>query len=176
MSRCAINSGTDWAKSVLSRAAQFPGWFGKHPASVLLDKSISSEAKVLYGILALKTYKTREKSNLADASTRGMAILMGVGASTISRWMKELERSGHIERLSPNKSRGVYRLVSPVFDYRVRVETAANAVADVSSERLTMLRDKRRKCPKCGVQGRVVSTAGVCDDCLADWVRRSATA
>src|SRR5689334_22735349 len=118
MKRCSTQSGTDWAKSVSSRAEQFPGWFGKIPVALSLDKSVSSDAKVLFGILAAKTYKTREKCNTVQATTRGLAELLGKGPATINRWIKQLEVAGHIEKLAKRKARGIYRLCSPAFEYR----------------------------------------------------------
>ena len=172
MKNCKAQKCTDWAESVKSRALQYPGWFGKHPATVLLDSSVSYPARVLFGVLALKTYKTRATSNTVQASTRGVAALMGTTAATISNWLGELQRAKHIERVSQDKTRGVYRLLSPVFSYRVKVETAPNATADVSSEHLPILRDKRRICPKCRTRARISSSSGVCDGCLRDWLSR----
>lgn len=174
MKPCKVQSFTVWAESVKSRALQFPGWFGKSPAKVLIDVSISSDAKVLHGILALKTYKTRGKCNVVSVTTRELAALLGKTAPTISTWLKQLEIAGHIEKLSGRQAKSVYRLASPAFDYRVRVETAPGAVAEVATERLPVLRDKKRRCPKCKVMARIESTSGVCADCLAEWVNRTA--
>lgn len=173
MSRlCKAQDFTEWAKSVKARVLQYPGWYGKSPMSVLADFSISSDAKVLFGILGAKTYKTPTKSNVISFSTREVAELFGVTAPTISNWLKELEDEKHIEKLSKTRARSVYRLLSPVFDYRVRVETGENAAAEVESKSLPMIRDKRRKCPKCKKVVRIASTSGVCDGCLSEWVAR----
>jgi hypothetical protein len=142
--------------------------------SVLIDGSISYQARVLFGIIAAKTYKTSEKSNLATVTTRGLGALLGHSPQTISNWLKELESAGHVERVSKDRARGVFRLTSPVFAYRATVETAPNVVAEVESEALPIVRDKRRRCPKCKAVARIASTSGICDECLAEWRGRMA--
>ena len=174
MKHCHTQSGTDWAKSVTSRVGQYPGWFGKLPVALGLDFSVSSDAKVLFGIIAAKTYKTREKSNHVEVTTRGLAVLFNCSRTTISRWLNQLERHGYIEKLSKTKAKSVYRLTSEAFDYRVHVETAPDAVAEISSTALPVLRDKRRPCPKCLKTAVISSAYGICATCLATWADKRA--
>lgn len=174
MKICNSQKVTDWAKSVQSRALQNPSWFGKVPVSLLLDKSVSPEAKVMFGTLAAKTYKTPSKSNIVSVTLRELAVLFNKTPMTISRWVGQLERGGHVERLSGQNAKSVFRLVSPVFDYHVRVETAPNAVADVMASQLPALRSKNRLCPKCKRTKAIDSTSGICAECLSAWASRSA--
>lgn len=169
---CKPQKLTDWAESVKSRTLQYPGWFGKTPMALLLNVSISCESKVVFGILAAKTYKTQGKCNIAQASTRDLASILNVSNTAVSNWLKELSGAGWIERISRARCVGVYRLLSPVFAYRAIVETAPNARVLVPSEQLPLLRDKRCKCPKCRRVKRMSSSSGVCDECLKEWQRR----
>src|SRR5690349_20689086 len=169
MKRCPAKKWTEWAKSVQTRIGQYPAWYGKSPMSVLADNSLSYQSRVLFGIIAAKTYKTREKCNTVEITTRGLGALLNQSPQTISNWLKELENVGCVEKLSKNRSRSVYRLTSPAFRYKVRVEAAPNAVADVGSEALPLLRNKRRRCPKCLKTAQITSTAGVCGPCLERW-------
>lgn len=174
MKPCKAQNFTEWSESVKARAVQNPGWFGKYPVALLLDKSVSSDAKVLFGILAAKTYKTQGKSNVVSVSTRELAVLFTRSAPTISTWIGQLVQAGHLERISPRKAKSVLRLTSPVFEYSMRVETAPNAVADIDSGHAPMLRDKKRRCPKCRQVRHISSTSGVCDGCLSEWINRTA--
>jgi hypothetical protein len=174
MKRCPDKKWTEWAKSVQTRIGQYPAWYGKSPMTVLADNSITYQARVLFGIIAAKTYKTRAKCNTVAITARGLGVLLEQSPQTICNWLKELEKRGHIEKLSKSRAKSVYRLTSPVFKYRVHVEAAPNAVAEVDSARLAILRDKKRRCPKCRQMARITSTSGACDACVKDWADRAA--
>lgn len=175
MSRCKAQGFTEWAESVKSRVLQHPGWYGRIPMSVLTDLAISYECKTLFGILSAKTYKTRDKCNTVSLTTREIAELFGNTAPTISNWLKELENAGHIVKLSKSRAKSVYQLVSPVFDYRVRVETAPNVAKETTSKELPAIRaGKRAECGKCRKPKRITSTSGICAECLEEWGKKTA--
>jgi DNA-binding transcriptional ArsR family regulator len=150
----------------------FPQWFGKTPMMVSADLSISSDAVRVFGILSAKIYKNGSRT--VSVTTRGISVLLKKSPQTIMRWLKQLENAGHIEKISGRNVRSTYRLLSPAFSYRVIVETSPNSSREVASEKLAILRDKKRKCPKCKQVRRVVSSSGVCEDCLSAWAARKA--
>lgn len=176
MKKCPVQSGTLWATTVTSRMGQFQRLFTRKPASVSLDFSISSDACRLYDILCIENYKSGFRTNLVTVTTRSLAELTGKSRTTVSRWLSELRGGGHLEKVSRHGQALTYRLSSPVYDFRAVVETMPGAAAEVSSKDLVLLRDKKRKCLKCGKVSRIASTSGACDSCLAEWIKRLASA
>lgn len=175
MKRCLIHSETETPKSVSSSVRQHPRKFVRIPLTVMYDESITSDDRDLFGHLSAKTYKNNAiRCNTVMFTLRDLAEILRVGAQTVSRRLGRLEAAGHIKKLSKNREKSVYRLISPVFDYKVHVESGKDAVAETTSTELPILRDKKRRCPKCKALSRIVSTSGVCDSCVREWAERLA--
>lgn len=114
---CFTQDETVLAKSVSSRVKRSPGWYGRTPASVSLDVSISSEACRVYSIMALKTFQ----GSVAKIGMRQLGILIGKSPATAMRRVKELVSAGHL-RVSrkENGKRCWYEFTSPVFAQKQR--------------------------------------------------------
>lgn len=89
------------------------GWYGRVPASVLLDLTISSDAVRVYALLTLSVYQGR----IARVGMRQMGKIMGKSAATVKRRIAELTMAGHLKADDKRKNgqRGCYELTSPVF-------------------------------------------------------------
>jgi Fe2+ or Zn2+ uptake regulation protein len=175
MKKCAALSATVWAASVSSSAAQLPRFFVRKPVALSLDLSISSDACRLYDILAVENYRENFGTNLVTISVRGVAVLLQKSPSTISRWLKQLTKAGHLEKLSGRGARSAYRLNSEVFQHRAAVQSRAGEVRMVDGRDLPAVRARRKQeCPRCQKRAHITSTSGVCDECLAAWGRKLA--
>lgn len=106
-------SETVSTKSVSSKVKRSDGWWGRVPASVLLDLTINSDAVRVYALLTLSVYE----GSVARVGMRQMGKIMGKSAATIGRRIGELVAAGHltIDAKRKNGQRGYYRLTSPVF-------------------------------------------------------------
>lgn len=144
------------------------------PKTLTLDESVSDGAYRVFGLLALQNYQKGKKTNIVHASTRELAEQKHCSHTTIRKWLKELALHGHIKILGTARGRASYKLTSPVFEYQVSVATAPGVTADVKSGKLPAIRDKRRKCPKCRLVTRIISSSGICERCLAEWASRTA--
>lgn len=176
MKKCNIQGVTVQSPSVTSKALQSDLLWTKKPRALTLDFSVSSDACRLYDFLCIENYKREFRTNLVTVSTRPVAEVFTVSPMTISRWLKSLCSKGYLEKLSGRGQALTYKLLSPVHEYRAKVDTMLGATAEVASRDLAVVRDKKRKCLKCGNVGRIVSTSGACDACMAEWVQRLASA
>ena len=175
MKKCPVQSGTLWAQTVTSRMGQFQGLWTHKPSSVSLDFTISSDACRVYDILCIENYKSNFRTNLVSVTTRGLAELTGKSRTTVSRWLKELCDNNHLEKISGHGQALVYRILSPVYDYKVRVETGPNEAHETTSRELPSIRTgKRAVCPKCKKPAKITSTSGVCGKCLEAWAAKTA--
>jgi hypothetical protein len=114
---CNTLSVTLSAKSVTSKALRSPKWHARTPAVVLLDKSISCEAKVAYGILALTTWQGK----LSSLGLRELGRLMGKSQMSAKRYMDELVKAKAIGRHTEKSGkRAWYEFTSPVFGQKQR--------------------------------------------------------
>lgn len=139
-----------------------------------MDLSISSEAVRVFLLLALQNYQNGKKTNLVTISTRKLAEMRGTSHETIRKHLIELATHGHIEKLGKARGKATYRLMAPMFQSNFRVQTAPTIAVDIEAAQLPVVRDKKRKCPKCRKIERIASTSGVCERCLAEWVARTA--
>lgn len=121
-------SETVSTKSVSSRVKRSDSWYGRVPASVLLDLTISSDAVRVYALLTLSVYQGR----VAKVGMRQMGKIMGKSAATIKRRIAELTVAGHLKAdvQRKNGQRGCYELTSPVFGQK-----QGNAAVVVSAPR-----------------------------------------
>lgn len=104
-------------KSVSRRMKRSPNWYGRIPASVLLDSSLSAESVRAYAILSLKTYQ----GNIATLGLRELGKLLGISAATAMRRVHELIETGHVVAVrAKSGARMHYELTSPVFGQRLR--------------------------------------------------------
>lgn len=102
---------TVYEKSVASRVKRFPRWFSRAAASVILDLTLSNDAKVVYATMGLQT-----KGNTCSVGVRYLGRLLGMSGTTVKRRIDDLVTAKHLERVDPaNGSRGVYRFTSPAF-------------------------------------------------------------
>lgn len=125
-------------------------------------------------MLSLKNYKSGFRTDLVDFTTRELGALMKRNASTISRWLKQLAAAKHIEKISGHGERAVFRLMSPVYHAATRVQVGPKITVEVKGGELHEVRNRKSSCPKCGKLARITSSSGVCSQCLADWVNRTA--
>lgn len=108
---CFTQSETVYEKSVSSKVKRSPRWHSKAPASVSLDKSLSSDAKVVYFVMGLKT-----KDCHCTVGMRYLGKLLNLSAATVMRRVDELVRAGHLERIPvASGQRAQYRFTSPAF-------------------------------------------------------------
>lgn len=108
-------SETVLSKSVSSKVKRSDGWYGRVPASVSLDLSISSDAVRVYSLLALSVYQ----GSVARVGMRQMGQIIGKSAATVKRRIDELIRAGHIKaKEAKSGQRAYYELLSPVFGQR----------------------------------------------------------
>ncbi len=105
-------SETVSSKSVSSKVKRSAKWYGRVPASVSLDLSISSDAVRVYSLLALSVYQ----GSVARVGMRQIGQIMGKSAATIKRRIDELVNAGHIKANAGKLGeRAYYELLSPVF-------------------------------------------------------------
>ncbi|MDB5288566.1 MAG: hypothetical protein JWR05_3515 [Mucilaginibacter sp.] len=84
-----------------------PGYYAVIPASVRYDKSLSPNAKLLYGeITALLNFKNR-----CFATNAYFSRLYDISESQISRLIKQLLDSDHVEIENETSERGSIRLI-----------------------------------------------------------------
>lgn len=132
------------AKTVTSRVGRFPKWFGRVPAAVLIDLTVSSHAVRVFGILALKTLE----GNISVLGCRELGKLIGKSRSTALRYIGELVSAGHLEIVpSANGHRSSYRLLSQVFIEEPKSKPIIKA------------------CSKCGQVSKLHRNTGWCDPC-----------
>lgn len=74
-------------------SVNLPSYYAVIPASVRYDARLCANAKLLFGeITALSS-----KEGFCWATNRYFSELYGVGIATISEWVSQLEKSGHIK-------------------------------------------------------------------------------
>lgn len=91
--------------------------YGRIPMNLLLDKSVSSEAVRIYGILAASVFQ----GNVATIGMRRIGALIGKSPATVMRRLRELTEATHIKPgQRKNGQRAFYVLTSPVFGQKQR--------------------------------------------------------
>jgi DNA-binding transcriptional ArsR family regulator len=86
--------------------------YARIPRNVLGDLSVSSDAKVVYAVLAMSTFQ----GAVAYMGQRLIGQFLGVSQSSVSRRLAELEKAGHIKQASDKRGkRAHWELLSPVF-------------------------------------------------------------
>lgn len=99
-------------KDITKKAKRSPKWWGKMPASILLDPQVDDLGVRIFGILGLKTYQ----GNVSYIGMRLLAELCGSSAATVCRRVQILEDRGHITTVKDgNGRRHWYVLNSPAF-------------------------------------------------------------
>lgn len=110
-------SETVSAKSVASRVKRSKVWYGRSPASVSLDLSISSDAFRVYSVLSLNTFQ----GNTSALGLRQLGTLLNKSAATIKRRVDELIKAGHLEVTKrANGRRMIYVFTDPCFGQKQR--------------------------------------------------------
>ncbi len=96
--------------------------YAKTPDSVLLDAGLSSDAKVIYGVLARHGFS----GGKVYLGQRRIGEFVGMSQSKVSRLIRGLISKGYAELLavSPGQ-RGGYRLTSNIFEKREKSEYKA---------------------------------------------------
>jgi DNA-binding MarR family transcriptional regulator len=150
---CATQGGTLSAQSVSSRAARSPKWYGKMPALVSLDKTITFEAKTAFAILALGAFH----DNTSTLGLRELGRLMDRSLSSAKRYVHELVKAGHLLReKSANGKRAVYVLTSPAFG-----DKSSHLDGTLPKRSATL-----KPCDKCGLPCKPQKMTGWCKKCL----------
>ena len=86
--------------------------YARLPREVLIDSAVSSDAKIVYAVLAMSTFQ----GSVAYVGQRFIGELLGMSQSTVSRRLKELERAGHVVHAPDSRGkRAHWELTSPVF-------------------------------------------------------------
>lgn len=176
MKKCNAIDDTLWASTVTPGMLQLDRLWTKKPGAVSLDFSVSSDACRLYDVLAIENYKKAYRTNLVTIRTRDVGALFKKSPMTISRWLRQLSDAGHVEKLSGHGQVATYRLLSRHHEYHAKVDTMPGVSATVPSRDLAVVRDKKRKCLKCGKVRRIASSSGACDVCLEEWAQRKTSA
>ncbi len=111
-------SETVSAKSVAAKMKRSAIWYGRVPASVSLDMSISSDAARVYSILSLNTYQ----GNTSALGMRQLGKLMKKSAATMMRRVDELIKAGHLKvsETEANGRRAIYVFTDPCFGQKQR--------------------------------------------------------
>ena len=104
-------------KSVSFKVKRSARWYGRVPASVSLDLSVSSDAVRIYSLLALSVYQ----GNIARVGMRQLGKIIGKSAATVKRRIVELVKAGHLKpNTGKSGERAFYELTSPVFGQKQR--------------------------------------------------------
>ena len=115
--RVSPMSETVSGQSVSPKMKRSPKWYGRIPADVLLDESLSSDAVRVYGILALWVFQ----GDVAYIGMREIGRLSGLSPATVMRRVKELAAAKYIEvRKAETGKRSWYVMTSPVFGQKQR--------------------------------------------------------
>jgi DNA-binding MarR family transcriptional regulator len=86
--------------------------YARIPREVLIDATVSSDAKITYAVLALSTFH----GAVAYVGQRLIGEILGVSQPTVSRRLAELEMAGHIRQAPATRGkRAHWELLSPVF-------------------------------------------------------------
>jgi hypothetical protein len=108
---CSTQDGTVQAKSVPPWVERSEGWFGRIPAALVSDLSLSAEALRVYMVLTLKM-----RGAVASIGMRELGRLVGSSPQTAMRRLAELVEHGAVEaERGVNGQRSRYLLTSPVF-------------------------------------------------------------
>lgn len=94
--------------------------YARIPREVLIDARVSSDAKIVYGILAMATFQ----GSVAYVGQRLIGQTLNISQSSVSRRLAELERAGHIRQAPDTRGkRAHWELLSPVFGQKQGRET-----------------------------------------------------
>ena len=86
--------------------------YARIPREVLIDAVISSDAKIVYAVLAMSTFQ----GAVAYVGQRLIGKILGTSQATVSRRLSELEKAGHIKQTPDGRGkRAHWELLSPVF-------------------------------------------------------------
>lgn len=86
--------------------------YARIPREVLIDETVSSDAKIVYAVLAMSTFQ----GAVAYVGQRLIGQTLGISQSTVSRRLAELEGAGHIRQAPDTRGkRAHWELLSPVF-------------------------------------------------------------
>ena len=98
-----------------------PGYWGILPASVRYDDRLKPNAKIMYAeISALAS-----KEGYCSASNNYFADLYGVAPETVSRWISQLDKCGHVSARIIRNELGqiVERMIFPVMNTKEQIES-----------------------------------------------------
>ena len=130
-------SGTVSVKAFHLRVERSPKWYGRIPASVLLDGTLTSDAVRVYGLLALPVLQ----GNVSSVGMRVVAGILHVSPQTVMRRIRELVAAGHVE-ISKGTGKGKrawYLLTSPVFGQKQAADVKEIANGPSGQPRLVSL-------------------------------------
>lgn len=109
---CFTTRETVSAQSVSPPVKRSATWFGRVPAQVGADLSISDSALRVYVLLALQTFN----GSMSSIGMRRLGKALSLSPATVMRRIQELEKAGHIKgNKAENGKRAWYELTSPVF-------------------------------------------------------------
>lgn len=87
-------------------------WYGRVPASVCLDLSLSSDCLRVYTVMTLWVFQ----GNVAYIGMRQIGRLAKLSPATVMRRIQDLVKGGHIVvKKDENGKRSWYEFTSPVF-------------------------------------------------------------
>ena len=157
---CSTQSGTVSAKSVPSKVERSEHWFGRIPAALLSDPTVSDAALRVYGILTLKTC-----GNVSAIGMRGLGRLVGKSPQTVMRRLRELAIRGDIKMSKgTNGQRARYELTSPVFAGK----GGAQAPGELGSTRVRTSVKPSVICSRCRKPCGGLLRIGHCRSCNLD--------
>ena len=91
------------------------GGYARIPRSVITDTTLTAEARVVFGVLALEDQIIAGASNTVSVGSRLIAQMTGFDKKTVLKALKDLAKRRHIGLSRGEKQRGLIVLTSPVF-------------------------------------------------------------
>lgn len=119
-------------------------WYGRTPATVSFDLSMSSDAVRVFSVMALFVFQ----GNIVAIGLRELGKLCGISAASAMRRVKELEAGGHVRvKRGSNGQRAHYELVSPVFAQKQRAGVEEVVETPSGARRMVSVREERKSVP-----------------------------
>lgn len=121
-------------QSVSRKLKQSKKWYGRTPATVLLDPRLDSLAIHLFGILSLQVFQ----GNVSYIGMRLLGTLTGKSAATVMRRLKKLEAYGYIAPYKPGAGKRSYYVLThhPIFGQKQAAGVREIAASPSGGQRL----------------------------------------
>ena len=108
--------------------------YGRIPDSVMLDKSLSVTARLVYAYLARHVYQ----GTIVRVGQRRIAEQLGLHKETVMTALAELQRATHIDISGEGQARRIYHLRSNLFGQKQRAGVTAIVSSPTGSRMVTV--------------------------------------